>query len=254
MLKSCKFILGMSLATAPLLPVQAETLYVAVASNFAHTMRTLATDFERTTDNKISLSSASTGKLYAQIINGAPFDVFLAADKRRPELLIEKGLAEEKYSRIYASGKLVLLSNIAADGNCISVLDNAQLRRLAIANPNTAPYGVAALQVLKRLNKWGELQTKLVMGENIAQALQFVATGNATAGFVAESLLLNRTIKHACRWDVPTEFHEPINQKMVIISAVNNKPDKAALAHDFWQYMQSENAMKIIRDNGYDVH
>ena len=228
----------------------ADNLNIAVASNFAHTLRSLAEDFESKTGHHLRISSASTGKLYTQINHGAPFDIFLAADEYRPDLLNAKGKATAELSRTYAIGRLVLISNIKSKKNCQDVLDSPALKRLAIANPRTAPYGLAAQQTLEKLHRWEAIKPKLVTGENIAQSLQFVATGNASAGFVAKSMLQQGTkINTACEWQVPAEMHEPIKQKMLVLASASNKP----AASVFWQYMQSDDAKAIIKNSGYDV-
>ena len=228
----------------------ADKLNIAVASNFSHTLRTLAKNFETKTGHQLRISNASTGKLYTQINHGAPFDVFLSADEHRPDLLIAEGKATAEHSLSYAIGKLVLISNIKPEQNCLDVLNSPELKRLAIANPRTSPYGSAAQQTLEKLQLWQTLKPKLVTGENIAQALQFVSTGNASAGFVAKSMLLQgNKINTACEWLVPAELHEPIKQKMLVLSAASNKP--AAVA--FWHYMQSDDAKTIIKNSGYDV-
>lgn len=225
-------------------------LNVAVASNFSPTLHLLAKDFKSKTGHHLRISSTSTGKLYTQIIHGAPFDMFFSADEHRPELLIEESKAKTQFSRTYAIGKLVLISNIKQEKTCRDVLDNPSLKRLAIANPKTAPYGLAARQTLEKLQLWETLKPKLVMGENIAQSLQFVSTGNATAGFVAQSMLMQGTkVNTACEWAVPADMHEPIKQKMLVLAKASNKPAAKA----FWQYMQSDEAKTIIKNNGYDV-
>lgn len=228
----------------------ADNLNIAVASNFSHAMHSLAEDFKAKTGHQLRISSASTGKLYTQINHGAPFDVFLAADEARPERLITEGKATAELSRTYAIGKLVLVSNIKPEKTCTDVLDSPELKRLAIANPKTAPYGAAAQQTLEKIQHWKTVKSKLVMGENIAQTLQFVSTRSANAGFIAKSLLLQGAkINAACQWDVPADMHTPIKQKMVVITASSDKPAVKA----FWQYIQSNDATTIIKNNGYDV-
>ena len=247
------WIAGLLAATVSLLAssqVQGDSLHIAVASNFSHTMRLLAKDFERSTGHETRISSASTGKLYAQIIHGAPYEIFLAADERRPEMLIKQNRVATGFISTYAIGRLALLSNIKPDGECRHILDSPVLKHFAIANPETAPYGKAAVQVLKKTGHWDKLAGKLVRGENIAQTLQFVSTGNATAGFVASSMLSrNPGTSNRCIWHVPAEMHSPIIQKMVVL----NKPGVSPAAADFWKYMQSEEARDTIRNNGYDV-
>ncbi|MDH5612384.1 MAG: molybdate ABC transporter substrate-binding protein [Gammaproteobacteria bacterium] len=228
----------------------ADDLNIAVASNFSHALHSLAEDFESKTGHRLRISSASTGKLYTQINHGAPFDIFLAADEHRPERLIAGGKASTEFSLTYAMGKLVFISNIAGEKNCFDVLDSTALKRLAIANPQTAPYGLAAQQTLEKLQRWQSTKAKLVMGENIAQTLQFVATGNASAGFVAQSMLHQGSkINLACEWPVHADMHEAINQKMLVLESASKKP----AARAFWQYMQSEDARTIIKNSGYDV-
>jgi molybdate transport system substrate-binding protein len=228
----------------------ADTLRVAVASNFNHTLKVLAADFQRITPHTLKISSASTGKLYAQIMHGAPFDIFLSADEARADLLIHKGKASAELSRVYALGKLVLLSNIQPAAQCRDILTPDNIKYLAIANPKIAPYGAASRQVLQAINQWTALKSKLVLGENIAQTLQFVSTGNATAGLVALSMLRHsKNINYACQWEIPDNMYAAIKQKMIVLRKAENKP----AARAFWQYMQSERALNIIRKSGYDI-
>ncbi len=231
-------------------PTHADNINVAVASNFSPTLQMLAGDFKAKTGHQLRVSSASTGKLYTQINHGAPFDIFMAADEDRPDRLIAEGKASAALARVYAIGRLVLISNIKAKKTCQDVLDSPALKRLAIANPKTAPYGLATQQTLEKLQRWQTLKPKLVMGENIAQALQFVATGNAGAGFIAQSMLQQGTeINLACKWEVPADRHEPIKQKMLVLTKASNKP--AVIA--FWHYMQTDAAKTIIKNSGYDA-
>ncbi len=206
--------------------------------------------FEAATGHSLKISNASTGKLYAQIMHGAPFDIFLAADEIHADRIIQAGLAGSEYSRIYALGKLVFISNQTPDQECRDVLYSDRLHHLAIANPAIAPYGKAAQQVMQDLKVWNKLQTKLVTGENIAQTLQFVISKSADAGFVAGSLLVSdRGIHFACKWPVSDDLYDPIKQKMLLLKTAYNKP--AVLA--FWKFMQSAQAAVIIRDSGYDL-
>jgi len=230
--------------------VQAETLYVAVASNFVYTLKLLSADFKKQTGHQLRISSASTGKLYTQIQHGAPFDVFMAADEARPDLLVSAADAVDSSAYVYAKGQIVLMSNISNGGACKDVLLSSDLKRLSIANPKTAPYGLAAKQVMEKLGVWQQLRPRLVKGENVAQTLQFVSTKNAQAGFVAKSMLsMGKQIEHACSWDVPTDMYAPIKQKMVVL---NKARDKVA-ARAFVQYIRSDRAKEIIKSTGYDV-
>lgn len=232
------------------MPASADTLNIAVASNFAHTLKVLSADFKKQSGHQARISSASTGKLYTQIQHGAPFDVFLAADEKRPDLLLAEDKAQQSSAYVYASGRLVLLSNITPVDSCQEVLTSPALKRLAIANPKTAPYGEASMQVLKNMDLWRELEPRLVMGENIAQTLQFVSTKNAQAGFVARSILSKvKEIDIGCTWDVPDDMYSPIRQKMVVLKGAEGK----TAAQAFLRYIQSARAKEIIRAAGYDV-
>lgn len=166
----------------------AEEIRVGVASNFANAVKTLAEHFEIDTGHKVTLVFGSSGELYAQIRNGAPFDAFLAADIKRPELLEKEGIALPGSRFAYASGKLILWSPMAGyvdpDGK---ILKQGDFRHLAIANPKLAPYGMAAREVLQARGVWDVLKVKTVRGENIGQAFQFVRSGNAELGLVAWS-------------------------------------------------------------------
>lgn len=229
-------------------------LHVAVASNFSSTMKRLATAYQTETGFRVRLSSGSTGKLYAQILNGAPYDVFLSADADRPERLASEDLADASSLRTYAVGQLVLVSNahsaLVPDGEaCDRVFLSERVRHFAIANPRTAPYGAAAEQTLQSLEAWGPLASKLVRGENISQTFQFVESGNAQAGLIAKSQLRNYTGGNIaqCHWDVPAERHQPIEQKMVVLARASGRPAVTA----FQEFIDSELATSIIEEFGY---
>lgn len=230
--------------------VNAGQIHVAVASNFKHALQRLVVDFEAASGHKIIISSASSGKLYAQIKHGAPYDLFLSADEARADQLIADKLAVADSASIYALGKLVFVSNSGSRGECKQRLSSPQLRRLAIANPEIAPYGLAAKQVLENLELLHPLSERMVLGENVLQAYQFVATKNAEAGFVSESILkMDRQNEYACIWYVPTDLYSPIKQKMVLLKkAKKNQP-----AGDFMRYLKSVKAKKIIETAGYNV-
>ena len=230
--------------------LDAADLKVAVASNFKFTLQKLAADFKAKTGYDLKISSGSSGKLFAQIKHGAPYDVFLSADQKLPDILIRDKLVSSENAHIYAFGKLVLISNIEAKGDCRSVLSSNRLKHLAIANPEIAPYGLAAKQILQKLGLWQQIQPRIVMGENVAQTLQFVATKNADAGFVAQSMLnMGKTIESACTWHVPADMYTPIKQKMVLLKKAKGKPSALMFIH----YMQSAAVKEIIKSSGYDV-
>ena len=228
----------------------ANTIKVAVASNFIHTLKQLASGFENTTGHTLKISGASTGKLYAQINHGAPFDVFMGADEARADLLIKNNMANNSLAHVYAIGRLAFISNIKTSEACQNILHTDKIKHLAIANPKIAPYGFAAKQVLVELKQWSKLEKKLVFGENIAQTLQFIATGNANTGFISLSMLSKIPEQNKfCIWIVPKKMHTPIKQKMVILNRSRNKIATQA----FWRYIQSSTAQAIIKNNGYDI-
>jgi len=226
----------------------AGQIQVAVASNFIATAQQIAARFEAASGHRVLLSSGSTGKHYAQITHGAPFDVFLAADAQRPTLLEQKGLALPGTRFTYALGRLVLWSP-AGQGleASLQTLQQARFRHLAQANPRLAPYGKAAQQVLQKHGLWQALQGRLVRGENVGQAYQFVVSGNAELGFVAYSQVLSRQDGPAgSLWMVPPEDYQPIAQQAVLLRGT-------AAARAFFDYLRGEQARSIITAAGYDL-
>ena len=224
--------------------VQAGQARVAVAANFLPVLRELGAAFAAG-GHHLQISSGSTGKLYAQIVHGAPFDLFLAADQARPERLEREGRIVPGSRFTYAIGHLVLWSPAPerfSDG--LGWLREGRFQRLAIANPKTAPYGRAARQFLRHHDLWVHLQAKLVRGESVSQALQFVASGNADAGLVALSQVNGRA---GSRWLVPATDHDPIVQQAVLL--VHGADNPAARA--FYAFLQSPPARRIIRAAGY---
>jgi molybdate transport system substrate-binding protein len=228
---------------------QAGTVSVAVAANFSAPMQKIAAAFEADTGHKAELSFGATGKFYAQITHGAPFQVLLSADDTTPARLEKEGKAEPHTRFTYAIGTLVLWSAqpgyVDAQG---AVLKTGDFRHLAIANPKVAPYGMAAVQALDKLGVTARVQSRLVQGENIAQTHQFVATGNAPLGFVALSqVMADGKIRAGSAWQVPAELHEPIRQDAVLLQA--GKGHAAATA--LMQYLRSDKAKGIIKSYGY---
>jgi molybdate transport system substrate-binding protein len=227
----------------------AETINAAIASNFAVPAAELVVRFEQLTGHQVRVSTASTGLLYAQIRNGAPYSVLLAADAERPRLLEESGDAVAGTRFSYAIGGLVLWSAdpALADANCRDQLDNLESMRLAIANPLTAPYGVAAKQFLMRADVWNETEDNLVYGENIAQTLQFVATRNASMGLVAAAQMTDERLPATtCQWPVPASMHDAIEQQAILV-----KDDEVGRA--FLAFLGSAEGREIIRAHGYEV-
>ncbi len=238
--------LGFWLASA-----HAAQATVAVAANFAEPMRAIAEVLRKTTGHTLELSVGSTGRLYAQIRNGAPFDVMLSADQKTPEQLEADGLAVPGSRFTYAIGKLVLWSADAARvDNRGVVLRSATWRKLAIANPKTAPYGAAAIEAIDRLGLSADITARLVQGESIGQAFNFVFTGNAELGFVAMSQVLEGgRLKAGSMWLVPQRLYTPIRQDAVLLKrGANNEAARALL-----QLLRSENIKTLIRSYGYDL-
>lgn len=225
-----------------------EYVTVAVASNFGTTARELAARFEQDTDYEIRITTASTGKLYAQVINGAPFDLLLAADAERPRRLEAAGVGVAGTRFTYARGMLVLWSRTAAD--CRAALRNVDGGRVAIANPETAPYGAAARSFLQRADLWAAVRERLVIGENIAQTLQFAASGNAELGFIARSQLQAASLPPAsCSWPVPESLHDPVDQQAILLQRGADSEGARA----FFEFLRSDAGRAIIQRHGYGL-
>lgn len=240
-------VVGLALAT--LHAAHAESVSVAVAANFAAPMRKIAAAFEADTGHKAELSLGATGKFYAQITHGAPFQVLLSADDTTPARLEREGKAVAQTRFTYAIGTLVLWS---AQANTVdaqgAVLKTGDFRHLAIANPKVAPYGAAAVQVMDKLGVTAAVQPRLVQGENIAQAFQFVATGNVQLGFVALSqVMADGKLTSGSAWQVPASMHDPIRQDAVLLNPGKDSSAAAALL----AYLRGDKARAIIRSYGY---
>lgn len=242
-------VLAALLATFPLSATQGADIGVAVASNFRFAIEELAEAFETTTGHHLVLSVGATGKHYAQIRNGAPFDVFLAADRERPGQLEAAGIAVAGSRFTYAVGRLVLWSAQGGyAGSDDQVLHDGGFRHLAIANPRLAPYGRAARETLESLGLLDDLQGRLVYGENIAQTFQFVSSGAAELGFVALSQVSRPGAAAAgsFSWVVPASLHRPIEQQAVLIVA--GEPAESLMA-----FLRGAAARRIIRNHGYET-
>ena len=231
----------------------ADEIKIAVASNFYPTMKELVTHFESITHNSdttnnIVLISGSSGKHYAQILNGAPFDLFFSADKLRPNMLEKEDVFNNQSRFTYALGKLALWSPfneyVDSDGQ---VLYTDDFRFLAIANPKIAPYGVASKETLTSMNLWQDMEEKLVRGENIAQTFQFAKSGNAKLGFVSYSQILSlNSSSEGSYWLVPQDMYQPIEQQAILLK-------DSSLGKDFLSFIMSDEALDIIKRNGYDL-
>ena len=233
-----------------------EELTVAVASNFRTPMQQLAAAFEQASDHQVKLVVGSSGKLFAQVTHGAPYDLLFSADQQMPALLAGQGLASGTSQFTYAIGGLVLWSS---DSNRVDshgkVLDGHAFSHLAIANPKTAPYGVAAVQVLQRLGLHDQVKARLVLGANIAQTYQFVSSGNAQLGLVARSQVLQpgqqsgQSIDGSLgsAWVVPDHLYEPIRQDAILLNrAIDN-----LVATQFIDFIKGQQAGAIITAFGY---
>lgn len=229
----------------------ADEVKVAVAANFTAPIQALAPAFEQATGHKLVASFGATGQIYAQIKHGAPFDVFLSADDSTPAKLESEGDTLPGSRFTYAIGSLVLWSADASylDGSD-AALKAGQFKHLSIANPKAAPYGLAATQVLDKLGLSDAVKSKLVEGQNITQAHQFVSTGNAELGFVALSQVYkDGQVSSGSAWIVPDDMYDPIKQDAVILKQGANNPAAAALV----EYLKGPEAAKVIKSFGYKL-
>lgn len=247
-----KRLIGLTIVTCLLSltsPVYAETVLVAVASNFTKAMTEIATAFEKDTGHSAKLSFGSSGKFASQLENGAPFEIFLSADDEKPAKLEQEGLTVAGSRFTYALGTLVLWSakpSYVDDQG--QILAKGGFKHLAIADPKLAPYGAAALEVIKSMGLSEKLQPLLVQGDNISQTHQFISTGNAELGFVALSqVIADGKIAEGSGWIVPATMHTPIRQDAVLLKTGQENPAASALM----DYLKSAAAKAIIAKYGY---
>ena len=248
--QSSRLLFAVAIAAA-CAPSFADEVQVAVASNFTAPMKVLAAQFEKDTGPKVLASYGATGKFYAQIQNGAPFDILLAADDETPAKLEQEKATAPNSRFTYAIGKLVLWSAKAgvvdARGD---VLKTGTFDHIAVANPKLAPYGLAAQETLQKLNLLTTLTPKFVTGENIGQTYQFVASAAAPLGFVAMSQVYeDNKLKSGSAWVVPSNMYSPIRQDAVVLAKGANKPAVTA----FIAYLKGDKAKVLIRSYGYDL-
>lgn len=231
--------------------VQAGEVKVAVASNFYKPMLQLAKEFEQATGNSVVLSAGSTGSLYAQIKNGAPFEVFLAADQQRPQALESDKLAIDGSRFTYAQGRLAFWStkfDFKTKQDFIDAI--SQVDHIAIANPKNAPYGAATIDSMKKLGVYGKAQPKIVEGHNIGQTYQYVSSKTVACGFVALSQVYqNGKITAGSAWLVPSSLHRVLKQDVVLL----NQGESNAVAQSLLEFLQSESAKQTIRSFGYEI-
>ena len=245
-----RFLLSLAASLAMAFSAHAGEVSVAVAANFTAPMQKIANLFEQDTGHKATLAFGSTGRFYAQIKNGAPFDLLLSADDETPAKLAKEGLAVDASRFTYAIGKLALWSKqpglVDAQG---LVLKSGTFDKIAVADPKLAPYGAAAVEVMTHLGVLNTLRPKFVQGENIAQTHQFVATQNAQLGFVALSqVMADGRLVEGSVWAVPATLYSPLRQDAVLL----NKGQGNAAATALLQYLKGDKARAVIRGYGYE--
>ncbi|HEY9200207.1 MAG TPA: molybdate ABC transporter substrate-binding protein [Gammaproteobacteria bacterium] len=220
-------------------------LRIASAANFYPTLTKIAQAFSEKTGDEITIIRGSTGKLYAQIIRGAPYDLFFSADSARADKLVEQGHSLNNRSQIYAIGQLALWSPRAESPQQLNaLLHSGKFNKLSIANPKTAPYGQAAKEALQAMGLYEKVKHKLVYGENISQTLQFVESGAAELGFVARSHVNNQVF-----FAIDTELHQPVTQKMLILKQTK----QFALAQRFVEFLNTPQVIEMIKQDGYQL-
>lgn len=240
------------LSSTAVIPAFAEQVLVAVAANFVPPFHEVAMEFEKSTGHHVEVAAGSSGNLYSQIKNGASFDVFFSADHHRPKRLEEGGFGVKDSRFTYALGRIALWSPNADLVKGEETLSSKHFTRLAIANPKTAPYGLAAMQAMQALRIWEKLQpgNVIIVGENLGQTLRFIESGNAELGFVALSQIMDPKFKgKGSRWDVPSNLHEPIKQDAILLTKGKDNPAAKALM----EFMSGPQAKTIIERYGYEL-
>lgn len=237
-------IVSLSIGLALWVPAaMAADLHIAAASNFTRTATDLARLFDRHNDTRTRLSFSSTGKLYAQVRNGAPYDIFMAADTQRPDQLLQDQQASR--GQVYAYGRLVLFSTRHED--CRRALQHNEYQWFAIANEKLAPFGAAARDWLQSRGYWAAVSARLVRGENVGQAVSYLVTGNADLGLIPLSYLERVSTTGGCHYRVPADEHAPIAQKAVLLNRAADNP----VAIAFFSFMASQEARDLISAHGY---
>lgn len=238
-------LIAFSAATFLVSTAHADNVNVAVAANFTDAANEIAAAFAEATDHEAILSFGATGQFYTQITQGAPFEVFLAADDERPTLAVNEGYGVAGTVFTYAIGQLVLYSIEPGKVTGAETLTAGEFKQIAIANPETAPYGKAAVETMQALGVYDALQPKIVQGQNIGQTYQFVETGNAEIGFVALGQVSQTDV--GSRWIVPQEHYAPIKQDAVLLKNGENNPAATA----FIEFLKGDAASSIIEKYGY---
>jgi molybdate transport system substrate-binding protein len=231
-------------------PASAQALRVAAASDLQFAMNDLAAQFEAKTGTKLAVSYGSSGNFRTQIQNGAPFDLFFSADAQYPQQLISAGMADGRSLCIYGQGRLVLWApageNLHLLDRGLAALKDSQVEKIAIANPEHAPYGRAAVEALQKAGIYDQVKSKLVYGENISQAAQFAQSGSAQVGILAWSLTFAESMKAGERWEVPAELYAPLQQAAVMVTSSTNKAAAAA----FLAFVKSQEGQRILAGYG----
>jgi len=230
--------------------VRAQTLRVAAAADLQYAMKAIVGQFEAKTGTQVSVSYGSSGNFRTQIENGAPFDLFFSADEQYPQALMKAGLADAQSLLVYAQGHLVLWApqseNLQLKAKGLQVLRDPRVRKIAVANPEIAPYGRAAITALRNAGLYDALKSKLVFGENVSQAAQFAESGSAQVGIISLSLTFAGSMKDGECWEIPPDLYPPIQQEAVIITASRNKTDAKA----FLAFVAGESGRAILARYG----
>ena len=228
-----------------------DSITIATSANMQFAMKAIANNFTNSTGLKTNVILGSSGKLTAQIIEGAPYDIFVSADLKYPEMIQEQGFSDSA-PEIYALGQLVLWSSTLDTIPSLDQIATMEIEHIAIANPVTAPYGQAAIEVLQNLGVYSRIKDKLVFGESIAQTNQFISSGAAEIGFTAKSVVLSPEINIEGHWlTIPPEYYKPIAQGAIIIE--RNQSNKKEIK-SFYDYLFNQEAKQILKDFGYLVN
>ena len=222
-----------------------QAIKVAVASNLRFAMEELNKEYEKQTGRNVEMITASSGKLTAQITNGAPFDIFISANKKYSQKLYKNGFSYKK-PKIICKGILVLWSNSAIETDLINMSQNPDLKTIAIANPNVAPYGIAAIELLKSANLYDTLESKLIFAENVLQINQYIINKVAQVGFTSKSLVLSDKLKHIGVWtEIDKSKYSPIEHFVMILN------DKSKSANAYYEFLFSPKSKEILKKYGY---
>jgi molybdate transport system substrate-binding protein len=233
--------------------VGAQTIRVAAAADLQYALADLAGQYEKHSPAKLAITYGSSGNFYAQIQNGAPFDLYFSADVTYPQKLVEVGLAERDSLYTYARGRMVLwvAKDFSLDPALLEwkILEETRVRKIAIANPEHAPYGAAAIAALKKAGAYDKVQAKFVYGENISQTAQFVQSGGAQVGIVALSLAISPAMRDGKRWEIPQDLYPPLNQAVVMLKSAQNQ----SAARAFLEFLKTDGARATLKRYGFTV-